>query len=254
MKHQKAFVIPLSILIIAILIALGGYVYLQSNLPVVSDKPAEPVACTMDAKQCPDGSYVGRTGPNCEFVCPVVKDEKLIYKSKNFGLEFAYPKEIVITENTKEISLNHSIPFKNYGCDMKGDGISYDKLSDFGVSIKFYNKSLVDTAKLESSFLTSENFSGSKLVVSPGYIDSYKVGSFDGYSIYTGVEGCGYTNYYLPISNVKTLVVKRNQVQEFSGIVTPDVKEKVLAVPGVISKEKADLIFNQILTSIKFNQ
>lgn len=30
----------------------------------------EPVACTMDAKQCPDGSYVGRTGPNCEFVCP----------------------------------------------------------------------------------------------------------------------------------------------------------------------------------------
>lgn len=31
----------------------------------------EPVACTMDAKQCPDGSYVGRVGPNCEFApCP----------------------------------------------------------------------------------------------------------------------------------------------------------------------------------------
>ncbi len=30
----------------------------------------EPVACTMEAKQCPDGSYVGRSGPNCEFVCP----------------------------------------------------------------------------------------------------------------------------------------------------------------------------------------
>src|SRR3989344_5475658 len=30
-----------------------------------------PVACTMDAKQCPDGSYVGRSGPNCEFAaCP----------------------------------------------------------------------------------------------------------------------------------------------------------------------------------------
>ncbi|MEN9852663.1 MAG: hypothetical protein RI996_606 [Candidatus Parcubacteria bacterium] len=28
------------------------------------------VACTMDAKQCPDGSYVGRSGPNCQFVCP----------------------------------------------------------------------------------------------------------------------------------------------------------------------------------------
>ncbi len=30
----------------------------------------QPIACTMDAKQCPDGSYVGRTGPNCEFICP----------------------------------------------------------------------------------------------------------------------------------------------------------------------------------------
>ena len=30
-----------------------------------------PVACTMEAKFCPDGSYVGRTGPHCEFsVCP----------------------------------------------------------------------------------------------------------------------------------------------------------------------------------------
>lgn len=29
------------------------------------------VACTMEAKLCPDGSAVGRTGPNCEFSeCP----------------------------------------------------------------------------------------------------------------------------------------------------------------------------------------
>jgi hypothetical protein len=30
-----------------------------------------PVACTMDAKACPDGSYVGRIAPDCEFEpCP----------------------------------------------------------------------------------------------------------------------------------------------------------------------------------------
>ncbi len=30
-----------------------------------------PVACTMEAMQCPDGSYVGRTGPSCAFApCP----------------------------------------------------------------------------------------------------------------------------------------------------------------------------------------
>lgn len=30
----------------------------------------DAIMCTMDAKQCSDGSWVGRTGPNCEFVCP----------------------------------------------------------------------------------------------------------------------------------------------------------------------------------------
>ncbi len=31
----------------------------------------QPVACTMDAKECPDGSYVERVGPKCEFaMCP----------------------------------------------------------------------------------------------------------------------------------------------------------------------------------------
>lgn len=41
------------------------------ELQAGSDDPAQPVACTMDAKMCPDGSYVGRVGPNCEFApCP----------------------------------------------------------------------------------------------------------------------------------------------------------------------------------------
>jgi hypothetical protein len=35
------------------------------------EQKKDDVACTTDAKQCPDGSYVGRSGPNCEFAaCP----------------------------------------------------------------------------------------------------------------------------------------------------------------------------------------
>ncbi len=37
----------------------------SSITPVVTQR-----ACTSDAMQCPDGSWVGRSGPNCEFVCP----------------------------------------------------------------------------------------------------------------------------------------------------------------------------------------
>jgi len=34
----------------------------------------KPIACTQEAKICPDGSAVGRIGPNCEFAkCPEVK-------------------------------------------------------------------------------------------------------------------------------------------------------------------------------------
>ena len=28
------------------------------------------IACAQDALQCPNGVWVGRTGPKCEFVCP----------------------------------------------------------------------------------------------------------------------------------------------------------------------------------------
>lgn len=38
----------------------------------------EGVACTMDAKECPDGSYVGRIPPDCEFAaCP--DEEEVIF-------------------------------------------------------------------------------------------------------------------------------------------------------------------------------
>ncbi|HXV27118.1 MAG TPA: hypothetical protein VD862_03815 [Candidatus Paceibacterota bacterium] len=33
----------------------------------VEDIRGDGIACPADAKLCPDGSYVGRTGPNCEF-------------------------------------------------------------------------------------------------------------------------------------------------------------------------------------------
>ncbi len=32
--------------------------------------PGELIVCTQDAKQCSDGSWVGRSGQKCEFVCP----------------------------------------------------------------------------------------------------------------------------------------------------------------------------------------
>ncbi|MDD9900132.1 MAG: hypothetical protein OXT65_04065 [Alphaproteobacteria bacterium] len=37
----------------------------------------ELVACTMDAMECPDGSYVSRQAPDCSFApCPEVTEEE----------------------------------------------------------------------------------------------------------------------------------------------------------------------------------
>lgn len=48
-------------------------------VPTPAPKPAMPVACTMEAKLCPDGSSVGRTGPSCEFsACPPPSAQKPI--------------------------------------------------------------------------------------------------------------------------------------------------------------------------------
>lgn len=59
-------------IIVLVVLALAGGMYLRSqqSLEVQAPIEEETTFCTMDAMQCPDGSYVGRTGPDCEFVCP----------------------------------------------------------------------------------------------------------------------------------------------------------------------------------------
>ncbi|MFH1990253.1 MAG: tryptophan-rich sensory protein [Patescibacteria group bacterium] len=57
-------------------VSFAGYL----NYSIWTLNQIEPVACTMDAKLCPDGSYVERVAPNCEFApCPETKTINLYY-------------------------------------------------------------------------------------------------------------------------------------------------------------------------------
>lgn len=61
------------ILIIILLIIWGGYKYFTRNNQTIEEIPSrtDEIMCTMDARMCPDGSYVGRNGPECKFqTCP----------------------------------------------------------------------------------------------------------------------------------------------------------------------------------------
>jgi len=61
--NKKLVFVALAVLIFAGVSFGVYYMWLFNN--------SEQIICTMEAKLCPDGSYVGRTGPNCEFEkCP----------------------------------------------------------------------------------------------------------------------------------------------------------------------------------------
>lgn len=58
------------IVLIAVVVVGGALWWTLPGMGLSTPLPQEPVFCTADAFQCPDGTFVGRTGPNCEFVCP----------------------------------------------------------------------------------------------------------------------------------------------------------------------------------------
>jgi hypothetical protein len=68
-KQISILLIELIILGLIVFGVRGGIMRMNSaKTPTIP----EGVACTMDAKMCPDGSYVGRIPPSCNFAaCPV---------------------------------------------------------------------------------------------------------------------------------------------------------------------------------------
>lgn len=71
------------LILIGILIAIN-YDKKQAVAPVPGD---DTVVCTQEAKQCPDGSYVGRTGPQCQFAdCPKVTPNPIPPVTKQKGI------------------------------------------------------------------------------------------------------------------------------------------------------------------------
>lgn len=92
MTISKNFIILISILVLGGIFVLAAERFFEicpddliacpeEAVPPSDDSrdtelPDDGVACTMDAKQCPDGSYVGRIAPDCAFApCPTSNQE-----------------------------------------------------------------------------------------------------------------------------------------------------------------------------------
>jgi hypothetical protein len=73
--------LPIIIIVLIIVLAVAGLVV---ALKLTKEKWPSPKACTQEAKICPDGSAVGRTGPNCEFAeCPAINPQPVVECKKD---------------------------------------------------------------------------------------------------------------------------------------------------------------------------
>jgi hypothetical protein len=85
MKNKKIPAILVFGIILIVTIVIGGLIWLNSKKDITpnkakstinQDRITKQIVCTQEVKLCPDGSYVSRTGPNCEFTeCPVIYEQ-----------------------------------------------------------------------------------------------------------------------------------------------------------------------------------
>ncbi|HEX7724788.1 MAG TPA: hypothetical protein VF438_03590 [Candidatus Paceibacterota bacterium] len=71
------------LVVIAVVCAIIIHAVRPAPVSTIPDTGTGAVVCTMEAKMCPDGSYVGRTGPKCEFsACPGTSSSSSTTKPK----------------------------------------------------------------------------------------------------------------------------------------------------------------------------
>lgn len=175
---------------------------LQRSTP--STERAKEV-CTMEAKICPDGSFVGRTGANCEFSpCPSniqtpVIDETASWKTyanKEQGFSFSYPESI----DLKELQ-DKSILLSLWGPTQKVNTEFYDGISLNVATGSLNNKTL--QVFILDKIKDIENASVSSITVQPTKI---KIGDREGIT-YTE-SGMGvFMHIYLPLKQNQYLLI-----------------------------------------------
>lgn len=108
MPTQKGIAPVLVIILIAFAAGIGGYFVYQNSRSKSTALSPDQIACTQDAKLCPDGSSVGRVGPNCEFSpCPSPQSSSSAdmsnwktYTNTNYYFSFKYPNNLSVRNDS----------------------------------------------------------------------------------------------------------------------------------------------------------
>jgi len=98
--HPHKWLVGVLIALSVVAVAIAAAYYFSDRMNNPQPYENEAVICTDDAKICPDGTAVGRTGPQCEFaMCPGEVDTSnwQTYRNEEFGFEFKYPENWAIS-------------------------------------------------------------------------------------------------------------------------------------------------------------
>ena len=244
MNNQKGFANIVLIVLVVILAGAVGYFALVKKSPT-------PTSETQPTNNLPPQQTPSVNTTQTPPLSPQTNNPGW-KKYSDISFEFEYPSLISVKQEEGIITLNHSIVYKhNSPCDFKDDAPPLEKLSDFGVSLMVSNKNLKDTVQSnEGSDYVVKNFSeNNTLKLSEGFIDKFNVGSFNGFQITSGAEGCGRYTYYFPMSSTKTLVVNRSFISEFNPI--NGNYQTYLNLSGIIPPNQEKEFFVKILSSLK---
>lgn len=147
---QKGLAPILIILVIAL--GIGSYLIYSGKI----NFPQKQIACTLEAKICPDETSVGRSGPKCEFTpCPSPKVEEeaswKAYTNIKYGFSFKYPENMVVDvydDAPRSFTLRLSKGLKYLEADFALTIMTkqYDQDGYVGISLAEYERALKNAA------------------------------------------------------------------------------------------------------------
>lgn len=185
--------LPLIIAVILVLLAIGGagaFYFLNSN----ENKPSEEeqVACSMEAKICPDGSAVGRQSPTCEFApCPTQTPEEkteestpsapqTMYSNPVYKYSFSYNSNLIYEKSsTPEENVIETLYFNPTKPANEENNVFIASLSGLNLETEKSKLTTEDESYSSKPTFSSKNINGINVTTATTAI------SMDGKVVYT---------------------------------------------------------------------
>lgn len=114
------------------------------GVPVVdTPTPTSPIGggaiCTEEAKLCPDGSAVGRTGPQCEFeACPSASGTQAVKEFIVTGKNFSFSPDVISVKKGDRVKITfkntagfHDFVIDEFGAATKQGQAPFEEVLEF---------------------------------------------------------------------------------------------------------------------------